>query len=73
MCAIVAENNFGLRLLKGSTEVSTGNLGRSPSLPAVYLPFPVHCFGVFDFGKMPGVRAVQRVGRKSRIKGGRHT
>ena len=61
-----------LGIEKGNTEADAGRLGRSPSLPAVHLPFLAHCFEVFSFGKMPTARTTQKIRRKSRIKGGHH-
>ena len=36
LCAIVAENSFGLQVLEASTEADTGRLGRAPSFPAAF-------------------------------------
>ena len=43
-----------------------------PCLPMRFLPLTAPVFAVPGFGKMLRARAAQKVGKKSRIKGGRH-
>ena len=48
LCAIVVGNNLGLAILESNTEIDTGRLGKSPSLPATVCRSFVPNFSVFN-------------------------
>ena len=72
MWAAVAEYGVVSEISRAVQKEPPGGWGNRPASRWCFSALAALDFVSSGFGKMPGVRAVQRVGRKSRIKGGRH-